>query len=75
MYAEIKEEHSDESLSRQFYVDLTKTEENKDFGKGFYVTNIRKHAERWDERIAAEIVFFVSYLKTGEKSANAQKWN
>jgi len=35
-------------------VDLSQAEANKDFGKGFYVTNIRKHAERWAERIARE---------------------
>ncbi|MDR2385395.1 MAG: DUF3990 domain-containing protein [Tannerella sp.] len=42
------------SFTRIETIDLTKAEENKDFGKGFYVTNIRKHAERWAERIAAE---------------------
>jgi len=35
-------------------VDLQQAEENKDFGKGFYVTYIRRHAERWAERIARE---------------------
>ena len=35
-------------------IDLSQAEENKDFGKGFYVTCIRKHAERWAERIARE---------------------
>jgi len=35
-------------------IDLSQAEANKDFGKGFYVTNIRKHAERWAVRIARE---------------------
>ena len=35
-------------------IDLSQSEENKDFGKGFYITHIRKHAERWAERIARE---------------------
>jgi len=35
-------------------IDLSQAEENKDFGKGFYVTNIRKHAARWAKRIARE---------------------
>jgi len=35
-------------------IDLSLAEANKDFGKGFYVTNIRKHAERWAVRIARE---------------------
>jgi hypothetical protein len=32
-------------------IDLSKCEKNKDFGKGFYVTKNRKHAEEWAERI------------------------
>jgi len=32
-------------------IDLSKCEKNKDFGKGFYVTKNRKHAEAWAERI------------------------
>jgi len=28
-------------------VDLTKGQDNRDFGKGFYVTRFRKHAETW----------------------------
>jgi hypothetical protein len=35
-------------------IDLSQAEANKDFGKGFYVTNIQKHAKRWAERIARE---------------------
>ena len=42
------------SYTRIETVDLSQAEANKDFGKGFYVTNIRKHAERWAERIARE---------------------
>jgi hypothetical protein len=42
------------SYTRIESVDLSQAEENKDFGKGFYVTCIRKHAERWAERIARE---------------------
>ena len=32
-------------------IDLTKSRSNLDFGKGFYVTNIRSQAEYWAERI------------------------
>ena len=42
------------SYTRIETIDLSQAEANKDFGKGFYVTNIRKHAERWAERIARE---------------------
>jgi len=28
-------------------VDLSKSFPNKDFGRGFYVTKLRKHAESW----------------------------
>jgi hypothetical protein len=28
-------------------IDLSKCIPNKDFGKGFYVTKFRKHAENW----------------------------
>ncbi|MDR1563327.1 MAG: DUF3990 domain-containing protein [Dysgonamonadaceae bacterium] len=34
-------------------IDLSKTERNKDFGQGFYVTKNRRHAEEWAKRIAA----------------------
>jgi hypothetical protein len=42
------------SYTRIETIDLSQAEENKDFGKGFYITNIRKHAERWAARIARE---------------------
>jgi hypothetical protein len=42
------------SYTRIETIDLSQAEANKDFGKGFYVTNIRRHAERWAERIARE---------------------
>jgi hypothetical protein len=29
-----------------FDIDLSKSQSNKDFGKGFYVTKFRNHAER-----------------------------
>ena len=32
-------------------IDLSKCQANKDFGRGFYVTNIRKQAEEWAEII------------------------
>jgi hypothetical protein len=32
-------------------VDIAKCEPNKDFGQGFYVTNIHKQAVRWAEKI------------------------
>jgi hypothetical protein len=42
------------SYTRIETIDLTKAEENKDFGKGFYVTANFKHASRWSQRIAVE---------------------
>ena len=42
------------SYTRIETIDLSQAEANKDFGKGFYVTSIRRHAERWAERIAYE---------------------
>jgi len=42
------------SYTRIETIELAQSEANKDFGKGFYVTSIRKHAERWAERIARE---------------------
>jgi hypothetical protein len=35
-------------------IDLSKCEPRKDFGQGFYVTNIRKQTEVWAERIGAK---------------------
>jgi len=35
-----------------FDVDLSKSQLNKDFGRGFYVTKFRKHAESWAVNIA-----------------------
>ena len=35
-----------------FDIDLSKSQANKDFGKGFYVTKFRKHAESWAVNIA-----------------------
>jgi hypothetical protein len=32
-------------------IDLSKSRDNRDFGKGFYVTNIRSQAEYWATRI------------------------
>jgi hypothetical protein len=32
-------------------IDLTKTQPNKDFGQGFYVTKFRHHAESWAKTI------------------------
>ncbi|GAP72342.1 hypothetical protein SAMD00024442_3_50 [Candidatus Symbiothrix dinenymphae] len=31
-------------------IDLSKCESNRDFGKGFYVTNLREQAEYWARR-------------------------
>jgi len=42
------------SYTRIETIDLSQAEANKDFGKGFYVTSVQKHAERWAERIAKE---------------------
>jgi len=35
-----------------FDIDLSKSQSNKDFGKGFYVTKFRHHAESWAVNIA-----------------------
>jgi hypothetical protein len=35
-----------------FDIDLSKSQSNKDFGKGFYVTKFRKHAESWAVNIS-----------------------
>ena len=35
------------SYTEIFDIDLSKSQLNKDFGKGFYVTKYRKHAEAW----------------------------
>ncbi|MDR1652960.1 MAG: DUF3990 domain-containing protein [Prevotellaceae bacterium] len=35
-------------------VDLSKSERNKDFGRGFYVTRNRHHAEEWAKRIGEQ---------------------
>jgi len=32
-------------------IDLSQSRDNRDFGKGFYVTNIRSQAEYWATRI------------------------
>jgi hypothetical protein len=39
------------SYTRIDTVDLSKCSPRKDFGKGFYVTKIRRHAERWADVI------------------------
>jgi len=39
-------------LGEIFEIDLSKSQPNKDFGKGFYVTKFRNHAERWAANIA-----------------------
>ncbi|MDR1202282.1 MAG: DUF3990 domain-containing protein [Tannerellaceae bacterium] len=35
-------------------IDLSKGQANKDFGRGFYVTKFRKHAEAWAEVIGSK---------------------
>ena len=40
------------SLTEIFEIDLSKCLSNKDFGKGFYVTKFRNHAENWATNIA-----------------------
>ena len=35
------------SYTEIFHIDLSKSHANKDFGKGFYVTKFRNHAESW----------------------------
>ncbi|GHT77855.1 hypothetical protein AGMMS50262_19860 [Bacteroidia bacterium] len=41
-------------------IDLSKCAPNKDFGRGFYVTKFRNHAENWakviDEKIVEQLV-------------------
>jgi len=40
------------SYTEIFDIDLSKSQSNKDFGSGFYVTKFRKHAESWAVNIA-----------------------
>ena len=40
------------SYTEIFEIDLSKSQFNKDFGKGFYVTKFRHHAESWATNIA-----------------------
>jgi len=40
------------SYTEIFEIDLSKSQLNKDFGKGFYITKFRKHAESWAINIA-----------------------
>ncbi len=40
------------SYTEIFDIDLSKSQSNKDFGKGFYVTKFRNHAESWAVNIA-----------------------
>jgi len=49
-------------------IDLSKSKPNKDFGKGFYVTKIRNHAEEWAEIIGEkyETDGFVSEFEFSE---------
>jgi hypothetical protein len=39
------------SYTRIDKIDLSKSMPNKDFGRGFYVTKIRRHAESWADVI------------------------
>jgi len=49
-------------------IDLSKSAPNKDFGKGFYVTNIRKQAETWAQQKGKqkETIGIVSEFKFDE---------
>ncbi|MCL2844111.1 MAG: DUF3990 domain-containing protein [Chitinivibrionia bacterium] len=50
-------------------IDLSKSSANKDFGKGFYVTNIRKQAEQWAEQKREENARgFVSEFKFNDNA-------
>jgi hypothetical protein len=40
------------SYTEIFDIDLSKSQLNKDFGKGFYVTKFRNHAENWAVNLA-----------------------
>jgi hypothetical protein len=40
------------SYTEIFEIDLSKSQSNKDFGRGFYVTKFLKHAENWAANIA-----------------------
>jgi hypothetical protein len=40
------------SYTEIFDIDISKSQSNKDFGKGFYVTKFRNHAESWAVNIA-----------------------
>jgi hypothetical protein len=39
-------------------IDLSKSQPRKDFGKGFYVTKFRKHAENWAAIIGEKRIKF-----------------
>lgn len=49
-------------------IDLAKSEYYKDFGRGFYVTNIKKHAEEW-------AIEKVKRLKSGEPVVTEFKYH
>ena len=42
------------SYTKIVEIDLSKGQTNKDFGRGFYVTKFRKHAEAWAEIIGSK---------------------
>lgn len=55
-------------------IDLSKSRDNRDFGKGFYVTNIRSQAEYWAVRMGklhgtegVVTEFTLLYLKDWQK--------
>jgi hypothetical protein len=51
-------------------IDLSKCRENKDFGRGFYVTKFKKHAETWADIIGSKhgVKGFVTEFKFFERA-------
>jgi len=58
------------SYTKIIEIDLSKGQTNKDFGRGFYVTKFRKHAETWAEIIGNKygVKGFVTEFKFYERA-------
>jgi len=65
------------SYTEIFDIDLSKSQSNKDFGKGFYVTKIRKHAESWAVNIARryDINPYVTEFTFYERAFEESRYN
>jgi len=65
------------SYTEIFDIDLSISQSNKDFGKGFYVTKIRKHAESWAVNIARryDINPYVTEFTFYERAFEESRYN